>query len=349
MEQVGKSVNRRIGESANQQVGQSTDSLPFDEVQGDLDLLTVGETLVDLISVEETDSLRDAYTFRKYQGGSPANIAVYVAKLGGTSAVISKTGIGAFGQFLKAELRKAGVLTDYLVMDHRVHTSVVFISRTTGTADFEAFRDGDYRLAPREIEEDAVRRAKVVHASTFALSREPCRSAVEKVFQRAQEHGKIISLDPNYSPLIWPDRHEAREVVRRLMGYAMITKPSLDDATRLFGPDKEPEAYIELYHEMGPRVVVFSMGADGVLLSDQSGITHIPAQSVEVVDATGAGDSFWAGFLVALLDGNSLERCALVAREIVGRKLTTVGPLPDTIDRQEVYATVDALADDQKP
>jgi len=311
---------------------------------GDLDVLAVGETVVDLISVEETDWLRDARTFRKYQGGSPANIAVYVAKLGGKSAVVSKTGIGAFGQFLKAELRKSGVRTDYLVMDHRVHTTVIFISRTTGTADFEALRGGDYQLEPREINAEAINRAKVVHASTFALSRDPCRSAVEKAFQLAQEHGKIISLDPNYSPSVWPDRQEAHGVLRRMMGYATITKPSLDDATRLFGPDRAPEEYVKLFHDMGPRVVVFSMGVKGVLLSEEGTLSHVPARQVEVVDATGAGDAFWAGFLVALLDGNSLRRCALFAREIAERKLTTVGPLPDAIDRQAVYDTIEALA-----
>jgi len=128
-----------------------------------------------------------------------------------------------------------------------------------------------------------------------------------------------------------------------MLGYATITKPSLDDATRIFGPGKTPEAYIELFHEMGPKVVVFTMRAEGVLLSEEERITRIPARPVEVVDATGAGDSFWAGFLVALLDGNPLKRCALFAREIVERKLTTVGPLPDTIDKQAVYAKIDAL------
>lgn len=106
---------------------------------------------------------------------------------------------------------------------------------------------------------------------------------------------------------------------------------------------EEPEAYIARFHEMGPKTVVLTMGADGVLLSEEGTITHIPARPVEVVDATGAGDAFWAGFLVALLDGNSLRRCALFAREIVELKLTTVGPLPATIDRQAVYARVDAL------
>ena len=315
--------------------------------QGDLDLLAIGETLVDFISLEETDWLRNAYTFRKYLGGSPANIAVNVAKLGGRAAIVSKMGIGAMGQFLKAELRRAGVITDYLIMDHRVHTTVVFVSRTSRTPDFEVFRDGDYHLEPREVQEEAVRRAKVVHASTFALSRQPCRSAVEKAFHLAQQQGKIVSLDPNYSPEIWPNYREAMGVLRHMLGYTTITKPSLDDAARIFGPDRRPEAYVELFHRMGPEVVVLTMGPKGVLLSEGGKLTHIPSRPVKVVDATGAGDSFWAGFLVALLDGNSLQRCALFAREVVERKLTTVGPLPNHLDRQTIYAAVESLPESE--
>jgi fructokinase len=319
-------------------------SMPITIPEGDLELLSIGETLVDFISIEESESLFDAVRFQKYLGGSPANIATYVAKLGGRSAVVSKTGIGAFGQFLKAELRHAGVKTDYMVMDHRVHTSVIFVSRTAGTPDFEAFRDGDFRLEPHEVAETAVERAKVVHASTFALSREPCRSAVERAFQLAEEHGKIISLDPNYSPVIWPDYREAMGVLRRMLGYAMISKPSLDDAQRIFGEGESPESYIDRFHEMGPEVVVMTMGSEGIILSHKGERTNIPARPVEVADATGAGDSFWAGFLTALLDGNALERSVLFAREVVEHKLQTVGPLPDDIDKEALYAEVDALS-----
>ena len=316
----------------------------MDIPEGDLDLLAVGETLVDLISEEEVESLRDAYTFRKYQGGSPANIAVNVAKLGGSSAVISKTGIGNFGQFLKAELQRAGVITDYMVMDHLVHTTVIFISRTEGTPDFEAFRAGDYKLQPAEVSQEAIQRAKVVHASTFALSRKPCREAVEKAFQLAKASNKIVSLDPNYSRQLWPNYREARHVLEQMLGYATITKPSLDDAGRILGPGKEPEAYVDWFHEMGPPIVVLTMGGDGILLSEGGQIRHVPAHDVEVVDATGAGDSFWAGFVTALLDGKSLLQCVLFAREIVERKLTTVGPLPDTIDRKTIYDKIGAAS-----
>jgi fructokinase len=84
-----------------------------------LDVLTIGEMVVDFISAEKTDTLSNASAFRRYLGGSPANIAVYVSKLGGASAVIAKTGIGAFRKFLKSELQRHSVNTDYLLMDHR--------------------------------------------------------------------------------------------------------------------------------------------------------------------------------------------------------------------------------------
>jgi fructokinase len=196
-----------------------------------LDVLAVGETLVDFISVEQTDWLRNATTFRRYLGGSPANIAVNVARLGGRSAVVSKTGIGAFAQFVKSELQRHGVSIEYLVMDHRNRTTVAFVSSTSGKPDFEIARSGDYRLRPEEIPAEAVERAKIVHASAFALSREPCRSAVGKVFQMAREQGKIVSLDPNYSARIWPHHKEARQILREIYQYVNITKPSTDDAS----------------------------------------------------------------------------------------------------------------------
>ena len=304
-----------------------------------MDLLAIGETLVDFISVEQTDWLRNATTFRRYLGGSPANIAVNVAKLGAESAVVSKTGIGAFAQFVKSELQRHGVSTEYLVMDHRNRTTVAFVSSTSGRPDFEIARSGDYLLRPEEVPEEAVERAKVVHGSTFALSREPCRSAVRKVFRLAREAGKIVSLDPNYSERIWPHHKEARAVLKEMYRYVDITKPSLDDAGRTFGGEHEPERYVEMFHDLGAEKVVLTMGKEGVLISENGRLLgHVPARPVKVEDATGAGDAFWAGFLVAMLDGNPLERCVLFARELVELKLQRVGPLPLEIDREELYA-----------
>ena len=305
-------------------------------------MLTIGEMVVDFISAEKTDTLSNASTFRRYLGGSPANIAVYVSKLGGESAVIAKTGIGAFGQFLKSELQRHGVTTEYLSMDHRTHTTVIFVSSTSATPDFEEFRSGDYLLRPEEVSEEAISRTRVVHASTFALSREPCRSAVLWAFRKAREMGKIVSLDPNYSRRVWPDQKEARRVIREAYRYVNVTKPSSDDARRVFGPEYAPEQYIQKFHDLGAETVVFTMGEEGNLISENGKTTaHVPSRPVEVVDATGAGDAFWAGFLTATLDGNPTERSALFAREIVERKLRTKGPLPADIDREEIYQSLE--------
>ena len=306
--------------------------------EGDLDLLAIGETVVDMISTEEVERIRDARHFERYQGGSPANLARYVAALGKRAALVSKTGDDDFGRFLKAELTEAGVDTEALIMDPAVHTTTIFITRTPGTADSLALRQGDVHLSPAEIDPALIRRARIVHASTFALSREPARSAIAKAFRLAHEAGTLVSLDPNYNPPIWPDRAEAQAVLENLFRYVRLTKPSADDAARLFGPGETPEAYIERYHALGPELVVFTMGAEGILLSQPEGLIHIPASDVDVVDATGAGDAFWAGFLVALLDGNAPERCVRFARAVTQRKLQQVGPLERTLDPAQIYA-----------
>jgi len=304
---------------------------------GTCDALIIGEALVDLISTAPAASLSEAQTFSRYAGGSPANIANTLARLGKRVALGAKVGTDAFGRFLTARLREAGVETAYLRMDPWVHTSLVFVTRTAGTPDFDVFREADYHLTAEDIPLEAAEQARLLHASSWPLSREPARSLVEALFARAHAAGKWISLDPNYSPKVWPNPAEAQAVIRHFMRYVTLTKPSLDDAARLLGPDLAPEAYLEQFHAMGPRLVVLTMGAKGMWLSAEGTRLFLPAQPVEVVDATGAGDAFWAGFLTALLDGQSLELSLHFAREVVGLKLRTLGPFATALDKEALY------------
>ncbi|MBN1259163.1 MAG: carbohydrate kinase [Anaerolineae bacterium] len=304
---------------------------------GDIDLLTIGEIVVDLISKEEITALEAARAFHKYQGGSPANLARYVAQLGGAAALIAKTGADTFGSFLEAELREAGVFTNALGNVPGAHTTCIFISRTAGTADAIAYRDADFQLHPEDVDETLIRKAKIVHTSTFALAREPSRTTIEETLRLAHQYRKIVSFDPNYNPPDWLNREEAMETLRRVFRYVDVTKPSLDDAERLFGAGLHPTDYIGRYHEMGAAVVVFTMGRRGALLSYRNQVAAFPAPTVEVADATGAGDAFWAGFLTALVDGASLELATRFALEIAAIKIQTVGPLRLRLDRAALY------------
>jgi fructokinase len=306
-----------------------------------IDLLAIGEILIDFISMERADRLREASAFRRYLGGSPANLTINVARLGRSAAIVGKTGCGPFGQFLKQGLERSGVNTDYVVMDPEVHTSIIFVSQTSGTPDFQPRRDSDYKLSPAEIPEQAIGAASIVHTSTWPLSREPSRSAVRKALHIASDQGKIISFDPNYSPVVWPDYQEAQDVMRDVYRYVTITKASIDDARRLLGPGHASHEYVRMFHELGPRTVVLTMGKAGSLVSEDGRLLgRLPTRPIKVKDATGAGDAFWAGFLVALLDGNPLERCLRFAREVAELKLQTVGPLPANVDPKALYSNL---------
>jgi fructokinase len=153
--------------------------------------------------------------------------------------------------------------------------------------------------------------------------------------------GKIVSLDPNFSPKVWPDVEEARRVLRQAFRSVGYTKFSLDDASRLLGSAASPEETIQRIHELGPAVVVLTLGKDGSMVSrDGTILERLPARPIQVVDATGAGDSFWAGFLVALVEGLPLEKCLRFAREVVEIKLQTLGPLPAGLSKEQLLQKI---------
>jgi fructokinase len=307
----------------------------------EIDFLSVGELLVDLISTEPTDSLATAERFDRYQGGSPANIAVNIARLGGRAAMMACVGDDALGVFLRDALADANVDVRDVRAHPDAHTSIVLVARTTTTPDFLPMRDADFRLEPADLAA-SVARARAVHTSTWPLSREPARQCARRALHLAHAEGKVTSLDPNYTPRIWPDRREALRVLEAVMPDVTITKPSQDDAERLFNEVLAPDDVIRRFHAMGPGIVLFTMGTKGMILSVGGDQTHIPARELDVADATGAGDAFWSGFMIAHLDGLTPLHCAYVARELAERKLKTVGPLPAMQDRREVYAKAKA-------
>ena len=300
---------------------------------GELDLVAVGEILVDLISVEPAGSLRQASQYRRRFGGAPANVALNVAQLGGTSAVVGKVGCDAFGAFLLDTLRAHGVIADGVVKDPAHGTSLVFVARTAGSPDFQAYRGADAKLRPEEVREDLIARARVVHTSAFALAEEPSRSAVLRAIGLARERGGLVSLEPNYRPSIWPQRDEAQEVLGEVLRSVDLVKPSLDDARALFG-ERFPEGYVEEFARRGPRLVVLTLGREGCLVYDGRKVTRVPAFEVTALDATGAGDAFWAGFLLSWLDGETPLEAARFGNAVAALKVGGIAPLPR---REEVY------------
>lgn len=301
------------------------------------EVLCLGETLVDMLSVEQADSLALVEHFHRTLGGSPANIAVQVARLGGRAGIVSKVGAGALGIFCRDALAAAGVGVEHLLLDASTQTTIVFVSRTPATPDFEAFRAGDTQLRADELPYDALVRAAALHVSTFALSREPCRAAMVRAIEVGAEQGALVSLDPNYHPRLWPDRAEALALLAHLYPRVTWTKPSLDDAGRLFGPGLAPQQYLERFHALGAVRVVLTLGSQGVWLSTPEEQTFVPPLPAEVRNATGAGDAFWAAFLLARSDGLPPRACIQFAQQIARQRLMGSDPTFSPDQRHAAY------------
>ncbi|MDQ3856194.1 MAG: PfkB family carbohydrate kinase [Chloroflexota bacterium] len=320
----------------------------LDDVYLKLDLLAAGETLVDFISHEQVQSLRTAAQFTRYLGGQPANVAVYVSKLVGRSAVLSKIGDDYFADFLEDQLQHHGVSTEALHRTSAMPTTGVFVTRTVSVPDFQVNRGADTLLEFREVSEELVERARAVHTSVFALSREPQRSALRRVLRLASRHGKLVSLDPNYSPRVWPDKDEAWEVMAELLPHVTVVKPSLEDARRLFDPnmtdDELEAACLREFHGLGAQVVVMTRSGGMVTVSYDGTVDCVgPLPMVQVENVTGGRDAFWSGLLMARLDGKPWPLCVRFAHEVASLKLQVVGHVERMIDRQALYDRLEAV------
>lgn len=310
--------------------------------EGDIDVLSVGEALVDFISIEAVDRVEQADGFHCYLGGSVTNLAANVARLGGQAAVAARVGDDPFGRFVRREMERRGVITDYLKTDVATHTTLAFITRSAATADFVIYRGSDTCLLPKDVPQAAIERARVVHTSVFALSQESSRSAVLDTLRRARARGCLISLDPNYHPRLWDASRPAAEVLAEACRYVDVVKPSGDDCRRLFGAGTSVTDCVRHFHDWGVKRVVLTQGARGISIYEEGQLVHVKSRDVPVTDATGAGDAFWAGFLVATLDGRSLYEAVLFGREVAEMKVGTVGPIADTLDKVAIYQRIAA-------
>jgi Sugar kinases, ribokinase family len=288
------------------------------------DVLAVGELLIDMISEAYDDAVNSA-TYSRFFGGSAANLALNTKKLGLRSRVASAVGKDGFGAFLIRRLEQEGIPTDCIqTADEATSMVVVTKSRTTPQPIF--YRGADFQLSYTPGLEQAVKQSKIVHFSCWPISREPARSTVGRIVALARAEGALIGFDPNYHPAIWSKGEDGVACVKSIIGQVDVIKPSLDDADRLFGADT-PDNHLNKFLDLGARLVILTMGADGALVSNGEDTLRVDSVATEVVDATGAGDAFWAGFYSGLVNQLPLLDAVKFGMEVSAYKLRFVGPV----------------------
>jgi fructokinase len=285
-------------------------------------IVVCGEALVDL--VEEHGLLKPV------PGGGPFNTAIALGRLDVPVAYLGTLSHDDYGSLLGRLLVEAGVDMS-LVRWSDAPTPLAVVHRHDDGANTYTFYLQGTSLT--DLPADAVlalpEEAWAIHVGTLGLAIDPPAAAYEALLERESGHRTIV-LDPNVRPAVFGDAVSYRVRFERLAGLADIVKLSDDDASWIY-PGLEPADILERVLALGPRLVAITMGTGGAIAASADGHARVPAVPVTVVDTVGAGDSFGAALLAALVDRDALD-------------LDSMRPLDDVLLDEAVTYAVNASA-----
>jgi fructokinase len=285
-------------------------------------VVVFGEALVDLVPGADGPQARP--------GGSPANVAITVARLGFPAHLLARLATDQSGQMLRTHLTESGVDLS-LCVDSAEPTAVAAVELDPhGAARYRFELDGrtddGWTLADLPA---ALPDGVALHVSgAFALARPAMRAAATALL--AREAGRrVLCLDPNPRPALPPDL----SVLEAWLAYVDIVKVSAEDLAWTH-PGETVSTVARRWYERGPRLVVVTRGGDGVFALGPAGSVELPAYPVAVVDTVGAGDAFTGGLLAALptgpdeLDVESLTQVLGYAQRVAALTCTRAGADP---------------------
>ncbi|MEQ8676745.1 MAG: PfkB family carbohydrate kinase [Aggregatilineales bacterium] len=306
-----------------------------------IEIVCMGEVLIDFVALENGVTVGDASGFQKAPGGAPANVAVAVERLAHQAAFISQVGDDPFGHFLAEVLEAEGVDITGLRFTDKARTMLAFVSlAAAGERSFSFYRNpsADMLLTPDDVALEVIDAAKIFHFGSITMISEPSKSATLKAAQYAKDKGLIVSYDPNLRLNLWESEEAARAGMISGLDYATMVKLSDEELDFMVGGDLN-----KVWRE-GMKLIVITHGGEGsVAYTRDGGVFKHGGYSVSPVDTTGAGDGFVAGMLVGILENpddylSKLEKLLCFANAVGALTTTNRGAIPALPTRSQVDA-----------
>ncbi|MBV1703996.1 MAG: permease [Hyphomicrobiales bacterium] len=299
--------------------------------------LALGRAGLDLYADPPGTRVEDTAAFFPALGGSAANIAVGIAKLGGSAAMLTTLSSDAVGGFVLKELRRYGVATDHVsVVGGAARTSLAVAATRNDDTQSVIYRNGaaDFQLSHAEVEAVPFDRFGALVVTGTSLAAEPSREAAFFAADRASAAGAAVIFDIDYRAYSWENGSVAAEVCRRFAALSdVIVGNDEEFAVVADGGDGPALARAMAAHA---EAVVYKMGARGSRAFVGDKVIDTGVFPVTPLKPTGAGDAFLAGLLTSLALGfdwsASIRRGAAVAAIVV----TKVGCAPATPDAEEL-------------
>jgi len=276
-----------------------------------IDIACVGVIVADAIAkpvriIPSKGKLELVDTLSLYTGGCAASAAIDMAKIGINAAIIGKIGNDGFGNFMKNAFVENNVITDGLIINNSGSTSASLVIVTEdGERSFIHCQGENATLIESDIDYSIVEEAKLVFVAGIMLMAKFDGDECAKFLRKCKEKGKITALDT-----AWDSTGRWMKVLTSSLPYLDYFLPSYEEAAELSGKT-DPEEMADVFLAYGPKIVVIKLGKDGCFIKTQEGEKYsIPTYDrIKAVDTTGAGDSFCAGFLTAVVKGKSLYDC----------------------------------------
>jgi len=295
-------------------------------------VLVLGDANVDiLIPLSErlpgTPISRDS-RLELHGGGTAANVAVALTRLGVSTSFIGTIGDDGYGRWVIDDLKKEGVQTQQTFLVQDAFTSVVMaLIYPDGERDLYVWPDkggAHTKLEPSSIKSELINSARWLHTTGLCLREETVRTAQLKAMELAREAGLTVSLDLNLRLESWEIDSSLREVFDRAIDLTHVIFGSGFEEIVPFTGESTVQAGANLL-SAGKRIVIARQGAEGALIVGPEDVIFSPAFKVEVVDTLGAGDAFNGGFIAARLAGKDLQESARWGNATAALKITKSG------------------------
>ena len=296
----------------------------------------LGDAVVDLLPESDGRLL-------PFPGGAPANVAVGIARLGGTSGFIGRVGDDPFGALMQRTLLTEGVDITYLKQDEWHRTSTVLVDlNDQGERSFTFMVRPSADLFLETTDLPCWRHGEWLHLCSIALSAEPSRTSAFTAMTAIRHAGGFVSFDPNIREDLWQDEHLLRLCLRQALQLADVVKLSEEEWRLISGKTQNDRDICALAKDYEIAMLLVTKGAEGVVVCYRGQVHHFAGMSVNCVDSTGAGDAFVAGLLTGLsssglsTDEREMRRIIDLAQRCGALAVTAKGAMTALPCRQEL-------------
>ncbi len=279
-----------------------------------LDVIPIGRIAIDFNPTDMNMPLSQSSNFNKYVGGSPANIAVGLARLGAKAGFIARVSDDQFGDYVTQYFENDGIDTSHIFRctngENLGLTFTEILSPTQSSILMYRYGVADLQVCVDDVDEDYVKSAKAVVISGTALCASPSREAALKTMMLAKKNGVVVIFDIDYRSYTWKNKDEISiyySLAARNSDIILGSREEFDLTEAVMGGCADDKASAALWHSCGNKIVIIKHGKEGSVAYLNDGKSYkVRPFPVKMLKGFGGGDGYASAFIFSLLKGKCI-------------------------------------------